>query len=183
MHLGRNYTGVAYEPGVGVEAALTLGPLRTPPNWVNLDLLRDFWRSPPPHSDCTSRGILAFALLAFTGRPPWLPRGFRHQHPGLSLRRDRMKSESRGGQAEGAAERAACLLLLNPQWPRGLSPHSEAASSTFSSSPVPRRPPQPRRPFRCRPRALWLRGPGAPSAAGPRPPHLPRSAPPAGPPA
>lgn len=36
-------------------------------------------------------------------------------------------------------------------------------SSTFSSSRVPRRPPQPRRALPCRPRALWRRGPVAPS--------------------
>lgn len=150
MHFGRNYIGVVYEPGVAVEGALTPGSLRKPPDWVSLDLLWDLWRSPPPYSDCTGRGILAFALLAFIGRHPSFPRGFRHQHPRLSQRRGRMKSESRGRRAEGAAKRAACLLLLNPQWPRGLSPRSEDPVLNFQlkSGPpegaaAPTRPPLP----------------------------------------
>lgn len=80
MHFGRNYTGVAHEPGAAVEGALTPGTLRKPPDWVNPDLLRDLRHSPPPYSDCTSRGILALALLAFVGRRPSFGRGFRHQH-------------------------------------------------------------------------------------------------------
>lgn len=113
-------------------------------------MLRDLRHSPPPYSDCPSRGILAFALLAFIGRRPSLGRGFRHQHLRLSPRTGRMKSESRGSRAEGAAERAACPLLLNPQWPQGLSPHSEdpvlnfqLKSGTPEAAAAPTRPPLP----------------------------------------
>lgn len=119
-----------------------------------------------PYSDCPSRQILAFLLLAFIGRRPSLPRGFRHQHPRLSRRRGRMKSESLGRRAEGAGERAACLLLPSPQCREGCHHTVRTRSATFSSSRLPRRPPQPRRALPCRPRALWLRGPVAPSLSG-----------------
>lgn len=79
-----------------------------------------------------------------------------------------MKSESRGRRAEGAAERAACPLLLNPQWPRGLSPHSEDPVLNFQlKSGTPEAAAAPTRP------RLPAQSPQAPRPSGALPQWVP----------
>ncbi|XP_011911687.1 PREDICTED: atherin-like [Cercocebus atys] len=141
-----------------------------PPGWVGSasPRLGDPWRSAPPSRNCATRRSPASSLSLSCGRRPSLPGGFRLQHLRLFWRKGRQperaqaaasllqkESESRGGRAEGAAERAAWPLFPNPQrrrqgghralrtpaqLPAPLGCPKPAAAPRALSSPPPRSP-------------------------------------------
>lgn len=143
-------------------------------------------------SPALSRGYLAlpagsrhFPFLRVLDAAPHSREGFAAStlgFPGADASLVQNEKRKPDRRAEGAAERAKRLLLLNLQRPRGLSPRGAGPDLNFqrnSDAPEPSaaapRPPTPA----LRPQAPAARG--RPPAAAPQPPHLPRRAPPADP--
>lgn len=167
-----------------MKAALTGGPSRdlsTGSAWTCPGVLGAHRR---PTETPLRAGSWRFPLAAFTGRRPRFPRGFLHPHPGVpgSEAERKAKAAARGPSGRPDTPRGCCSRIRSGR--EGCYHTVSTQSSTLSATRVPRRcrSPDARAPACPDPNPR----PGTvtqwrPPAAGPGPPHLPRSAPPAGP--
>lgn len=150
---------------MGWRGLLRLGPSGNLLTGSVLTCLGIFGAHRHPTATALAAGSSRFSFSRLLDAAPRSREDFAPSTPGFPAQG---QNEKRKPRQAGRGGGLTCRVSAAPESavPRGLSPPSEDPVCNFQLKSATRRPPQPRRALPCRPRALWLRGPVAPSRSG-----------------